>query len=90
MIRLLTNVELYAPQYLGIKHVLMADSKIAAIFPPDALPELGPFIQVIDLKGDRLVPGFVDGLVHYCGGGGEGGFANRTPELLANEAAKAG
>ncbi|KYN90151.1 isoaspartyl dipeptidase [Vibrio cidicii] len=90
MIRLLTNVELYAPQYLGIKHVLIADSKIAAIIPPDALPELGPFIQVIDLKGDRLVPGFVDGLVHYCGGGGEGGFANRTPELLANEAAKAG
>ncbi len=88
MISLISNVTLYAPENKGTKHLLIADGRIAAIY--DTLPDVTAYTQLIDAKGKLLVPGFVDGLVHYCGGGGEGGFANRTPELLAEEAAAAG
>jgi beta-aspartyl-dipeptidase (metallo-type) len=37
-----------------------------------------------------LVPGLVDALTHPCGGGGEGGFGNRTPELDADAFLAAG
>ena len=37
------------------------------------------------LRMRELVPGFVDGHVHLIGGGGEGGFVTRTPEVdIAN------
>ncbi|MFW6030857.1 MAG: beta-aspartyl-peptidase, partial [Halanaerobiales bacterium] len=38
-------------------------------------------IEVIDAKGDFVVPGFIDSHVHISGGGGEGGFSTRTPEI---------
>ena len=36
--------------------------------------------ETVDGTGLVLTPGFVDCHVHVLGGGGEGGFANRTPE----------
>jgi len=88
MITLLKNADVFSPQALGLKHLLIADKKISAIYNPgDALPDIG---QTFDLNGLPLVPGFVDGLVHFAGGGGEGGFGNRTPELSAQEAIDAG
>ena len=36
------------------------------------------------------VPGFIDGHVHILGGGGEGGFKMRTPELKLTTLIKAG
>lgn len=88
MITLIKNASVFAPQNLGKKHVLIANNKIAGIY--DSLPESIEYTQEIDAEGKLLTPGFVDGLVHYCGGGGEGGFGNRTPELDAAEAARAG
>ena len=46
------------------------------------MPEI-PFLlpeDVIDGSDRILTPGFIDCHVHVLGGGGEGGFANRTPE----------
>ncbi len=40
--------------------------------------------QMIDGSGKQLVPGLIDGHVHPIGGGGEGGFATRTPPLSAH------
>ena len=37
-------------------------------------------VEVIDGEGLIATPGFIDSHVHILGGGGEGGFANRTPE----------
>ncbi|MDQ3038909.1 MAG: beta-aspartyl-peptidase, partial [Pseudomonadota bacterium] len=37
---------------------------------------------VVDAGGRIVCPGFVDSLVHVSGGGGEGGFATRTPALI--------
>ena len=47
-------------------------------------------LERVDGRGRYLVPGLVDPLAHITGGGGEGGFAFRTPELAAGEALKAG
>ncbi|RKF21543.1 beta-aspartyl-peptidase [Alginatibacterium sediminis] len=94
MLTLIENVELFAPQYLGQRQVLIAADKISAIY--EELPEglvvakQQGLLSCVDGRAKRLLPGFVDGLVHFCGGGGEGGFGNRTPELLAPEAAAAG
>lgn len=90
MIRLITNASLYTPEYIGIKHILIAGNKIEAIYDQDSCPQTPAFVEVLDAEGKCIVPGFVDGLVHYCGGGGEGGFKNRTPELFANEAMECG
>ena len=37
-----------------------------------------------------MIPGIVDGHVHVTGGGGEGGFATRTPELALSDMIKGG
>ncbi|NLJ58969.1 MAG: beta-aspartyl-peptidase, partial [Tissierellia bacterium] len=37
-------------------------------------------VTIVDGEGKKLVPGFIDSHVHILGGGGEGGFASRTPE----------
>ena len=39
---------------------------------------------------DSLTPGFIDCHVHVLGGGGEGGFANRTPEATMEGLTKFG
>ncbi len=36
------------------------------------------------------VPGLIDGHVHVTGGGGEGGYATRTPELALSDAIRGG
>ena len=40
---------------------------------------------MIDGRGRFLVPGFIDGHVHILGGGGEGGYASRTPEIMLSD-----
>lgn len=81
MIKIIKNAEVYAPDYLGKKDVLLIGSKIAAIDNNISI-ELKGLVEVkeIDGEGKKLVPGFIDSHVHLLGGGGEGGFATRTPE----------
>jgi len=79
MFTLIQHAHVFAPQDLGICDVLIADRKIAMIAP--RLDITGLDMEIIDLGGARLVPGFIDNHVHITGGGGEGGFATRTPEL---------
>jgi len=81
LIKIIKNAEVYAPDYLGKKDVLLIGSKIAAIDNNISI-ELKGLVEVkeIDGEGKKLVPGFIDSHVHLLGGGGEGGFATRTPE----------
>jgi beta-aspartyl-dipeptidase (metallo-type) len=47
-------------------------------------------VRVVEGRERSLIPGIVDPLTHPCGGGGEGGFGNRTAELSADHFLAAG
>lgn len=87
-ITLIKNAEVFAPRSLGRCDVLVAGDRVAKIDQNIDLPEsLG---QTVDADGAWLMPGLVDSLVHISGGGGEGGFGSRTPELDVRDAVSAG
>ena len=82
MIKIIKKVKVYSPEYLGEKDVVIVGDKIYSIGSNldisnnDALS-----INIIDGTGKILTPGFIDNHVHIIGGGGEGGFKTRTPEI---------
>lgn len=88
MLTLIRNAQVFAPTPLGVCDVLVAGGKLAAIAPTIELA--GEAVEVVDAAGKWLLPGFVDVLTHPCGGGGEGGFGNRTGEVNAAEFIAAG
>lgn len=77
--KIIKNVNVYAPEKLGKKDLLIAGGKICQISVNLDIPENWE-VEVIDGEGLIATPGFIDSHVHILGGGGEGGFANRTPE----------
>ena len=87
---LLRNADVYAPESLGRRHLLLGGGKILWMGDTEpVLPEaLG--VETIDLGGARLAPGFIDGHVHVSGGGGEAGFATRVPAPLLSRYTMAG
>ncbi len=90
MITLIKGAELYAPAYVGVRDILIVGEKIEGIYEELTLPESLPQVTVINAKGKIAAPGFIDGHVHITGGGGEGGFKTRTPELMLSDAIKGG
>ncbi|WP_204483226.1 beta-aspartyl-peptidase [Aeromonas veronii] len=89
MLTLIEGAEIFSPTHLGQQDLLVADGRIAWMGKGLTVPTNWPLHRV-DGRGRYLVPGLVDPLAHITGGGGEGGFAFRTPELAASEALKAG
>jgi beta-aspartyl-dipeptidase (metallo-type) len=85
---LLKNADIYAPAPHGRADVLMAGGRILRIEPDIRIPEA--YCDVVEASGAIATPGFVDGHVHLMGGGGEGGYATRTPELLLSDAVRGG
>ena len=83
---LIQQVHVYAPQDLGIKDVLLAGTKIERI--ADHMEIEGA--KVIDGRGKSLTPGFIDQHVHITGGGGEGSFHTKAPEVKLSELLKGG
>ena len=88
IIKLLKNADVYAPEHLGLRDILICDTKIAAIEP--RIDASVPGLEVVDLKGQRLVPGYMDGHTHITGGGGEDGFSSRVPESRISEVVSTG
>ncbi|MCR5074133.1 MAG: amidohydrolase family protein [Clostridiales bacterium] len=74
--KLIKGGHVYAPEDMGIRDVLIVNDKIAAIG-EDLIPAL-PDTEVIDAAGKNVVPGFIDGHIHFLGGGGGGGPATRS------------
>ncbi|MEM8493700.1 MAG: amidohydrolase family protein [Pseudomonadota bacterium] len=84
---LISNVDVYSPDPLERRDVLIAGGEILAI---EAAGSISIDATLIDGSGKRMVPGLVDALTHPCGGGGEGGFANRTDEMSFTSFVNAG
>ena len=87
---MIKNVGIISPAPLGNKDVIIAGNYIAAIGEDFNLASSNLPVTVIDGTDYYLTPGFVDSLVHFIGGGGEGGFATRTPEMQLTDATLGG
>ena len=87
---LIKNANLFAPDSLGKKHLLIAAGKL--VYVGDGIPTLGSELEIdiIDAQGCAVVPGFIDGHTHITGGGGEAGFATRVPPVSISEFTRAG
>ena len=92
MMKFIQNIDVYAPQHLGQKDVLTVNDKIVKITDAGTIQgvTLFPELEIVDGTGKILTPGFIDCHVHVLGGGGEGGFANRTPEATMEGLTKFG
>jgi len=78
---LIRNGEVFGPRAMGRRDILAGGGKILAIEKSVHAGGLPGEVDVIDAQGLAVVPGFVDGHQHFTGGGGEGGFHTRTPEM---------
>lgn len=90
MITIIRNAEIFSPQKCGKKDIFIAGNKIEKISPSINITSNDVEITNIDAEGLYVLPGFIDSHVHIIGGGGEGGFNTRTPELAFSEFVKAG
>jgi len=88
MLLLIKNADVYAPESGGRCDLLLGGGKILRMEPDIRIPR--KYCEVIDARNLKAVPGFIDGHVHIMGGGGEGGFATRTPDLPLTDAIQGG
>ena len=90
MIKVIKNIKVYSPEYMGIKDIVIVKDEIEGIYENIEIPNNFINIEIIDGKGKIAFPGFIDAHVHLTGGGGEGGFKTRTPELQLSTITKSG
>jgi beta-aspartyl-dipeptidase (metallo-type) len=88
MLLLIKNSDVYAPEPGGCCDLLIGGGKILRMEPDIRIPRR--YCDVIDGRNLKTLPGFIDGHVHIMGGGGEGGFATRTPDLPLSDAIRGG
>ena len=76
---LIKNIDIYSPKYIGKKDIFISGGKIVLI--DDKIEFSNNKIKVIDGTDKILTPGFIDQHVHITGGGGEGSFKTKAPEI---------
>ena len=82
---LLKGGDIYAPEHLGIKNLLISGSQIIGILPGNINEITGLDIDIIDVSGLIITPGLIDLHCHLTGGGGENGPSSRTLEGKLSE-----
>ena len=85
---ILKNADVFSPEPEGRKDLLLGGGKILRVEPDIRIPET--YCETVDAGQLIAVPGFIDAHVHLVGGGGEGGFATRTPELMLSAVIRGG
>jgi beta-aspartyl-dipeptidase (metallo-type) len=88
MFKLIKNARVYAPNDLGKKDILICDNKIVDI--DDNIEFSHKELTVQDVNGMMVVPGIIDQHIHVTGGGGEGSFKTRVPEVHLSELTESG
>ena len=87
---IINNASLYAPEYQGVKSLLIGGGKILAINDSPITLDDSLNADVIDLAGQKLLPGYIDSHAHITGGGGEAGFATQVPPVPISQFTNAG
>ena len=90
MVTLIRNGEVFAPEPLGRKDILLAGGIITGVADPGRIRVEGIEAEVIDAAGQWVLPGLIDPHVHILGGGGEGGPATRAPEIRVEDIVSCG
>lgn len=90
MLFLIKGGEVYSPDPLGIKDILVAAEKIMAVVEKDSVELEGLEVDKIDASNKYILPGLIDPHVHLLGGGGEGGPTTRAPEIRLEDIVSAG
>lgn len=80
MFRLIKNGHIYAPEDIGIKDILIHDEKIIKI-DDEIEPPSGFDVEIKDVSGKIIYPGFVDGHVHLIGSDDGQGPVGRTQDI---------
>jgi len=79
---LIKNANIYAPEHIGIKDILIGENQILAI--EDKIDSNSIF-QDWDADGKIFTPGIIDQHIHVIGAGGKHGFSSMTPEIKMTE-----
>ncbi|GAA0078237.1 beta-aspartyl-peptidase [Clostridium sp. CTA-5] len=90
MISIIKNIKVYSPEYIGIRDIVLAGGKIEGVYDKLNIPNDFIDTNVIDGSGKIAFPGFIDSHVHILGGGGEGGYKTRTPEIQLSQLTRYG
>lgn len=90
MFKILKGGRVLSPDDRGNKDLLIADKVIANIAESISPSKDYGDVEIIDITGKYVVPGFIDQHVHMIGGGGEAGYASRTPEVVLTHVTRAG
>jgi beta-aspartyl-dipeptidase (metallo-type) len=92
MLTLIEGGDVYTPDPLGPRDVLVVGGAIASIGAVNrrALDGLGVPIERIDATNCVVIPGLIDPHQHLIGGSGEKGFHTQTPEVRVDELVEAG
>jgi len=90
MITLIRGGDVFAPESLGRKDLLLAGGAIEAVAEPGRIRIDGLEAETVDAAGKRVFPGLIDPHVHILGGGGEGGPATRAPEIRVEDIISSG
>lgn len=73
--------------YNKLSNILIGAGRILDIFEKD---RTYPVEKEYDAGGKLVIPGLIDQHIHITGGGGEGGFETRVPEIGLSKLIKAG
>ena len=88
MFKLIKSAHVYSPDNLGIKDILICNDKIIEI--NDHIEFFHENLDVINATGKIIIPGIIDQHIHLVGGGGEGSFKSRVPEVMLSDLVKSG
>ena len=87
---LLQGGHIYAPEDMGVQDLLVANDRIVRIGPHSSMPSGLSDIEVVNIAGKMVVPGFIDNHVHIAGGGGAGGPISRNSDIQLSQITPSG
>lgn len=83
--------EVWTPNAIGHADIVVSGGRVAAVGGAFDERAVGSVVgERVDANGLVVIPGLVDGHVHFLGGGGGDGFDSRIPELQLSDLTRHG